>query len=159
MYIVFKNPNGIHLDKLEKDYSKSFIDQFEYMIMNVRGMHKVSLDTDYNVTELWLDARISNDDYPSRTFIWHPDTIKSMKENDEFFIADCPRLNIKDGYIAINGYKPMIETDSYYTFEEWETNSIAYRLVDKKSGFDDYLYNIHDIVIKEKLAEIPDCFK
>jgi hypothetical protein len=116
--ICFKNPFGVPINKLDKDPSKPFIEQFDHLIKNGKIMHNVHLRSDLSIEYIhsYLFEDDDIDSYPSHSIKWNPDCIEKIPEEDECYVGDYMTDNgsiMNDKKIFFYGYKDLAATKSY----------------------------------------------
>ena len=177
--ISLKSIGGEFVDRISKDPSKPFIEQFKYLIRTAKCDHYIHIKNNRIediLTQFYCEDDMEKDyAYPSYNLTWHPDFIEMMPEEDKVYVGDYrgdydhePLYSTK---IIINGYKKLKESKGYMFDGEienewaWERcNAIVCKSLysDNLEGCDyEEVYDPSLLILKEEkdMSFVPNGMK
>lgn len=138
--IIFSNPFGSLIENLDKDRSKSFKEQFIHLVSKAKSvsMTTFSID-DLHLKDVYTDF-LQEDSCSgiSHSFLWRPDFVENMPENDCYMLGSC-----LDGWkdsgdnvvMFVRGYKNLCESEKYlYCKNHWDIDPFEPVLLNIKDG-------------------------
>lgn len=162
------NPNGIYVDKLDKNKNRTIYDHVMHLVQNGKGTHYIFLNSTKNISRILSYFPASWEEEDSDGFFsleWHPDYLSMMPAKDTVYIGDFlgteydpPKQNTR---IFLQGYEYCNEKDVYFEgFEYFSTDPMEILISDNLSKDnlrpDDFIsvYDPSLIDLKEKLFEL-----